>query len=285
MPAPVLRLLHLDHALVAVDKPSGMAVHRGWSRERYTVLQVLRDQVGRYVYPVHRLDRGTSGALVLAFDPDTARLASGGIRVLLRCDFVVDQKGNAIDGNHLRGELPTGDGVEGGVVRRRDLLVGGRRAGGRPLTEGITAEVLVVSGFEELAARAAEARGRIVLYDVPFVGYGATVRYRSTGAIEAAKLGAVATLLRSVGPFSMQTPHTGAMGYEDGVPPIPAAAITVEDAQMLHRMQDRGDRIVVRLRMEARTEPDVPSRNVVARIGATDGPHIAGKSGSGKTAG
>lgn len=73
MPAPLLRLLHRDGALVAVDKPSGMAVHRGWSQERYTVLQVLRDQVGRHVYPVHRLDRSTSGALVLALDPETAR--------------------------------------------------------------------------------------------------------------------------------------------------------------------------------------------------------------------
>jgi tRNA pseudouridine65 synthase len=73
MPAPILRLLHHDGSLVAVDKPSGMAVHRGWSQERYTVLQVLRDQVGRHVYPVHRLDRSTSGALVLAFNPETAR--------------------------------------------------------------------------------------------------------------------------------------------------------------------------------------------------------------------
>lgn len=73
MPAPILHLLHQNGSLVAVNKPSGMAVHRGWSQERYTVLQVLRDQIGRHVYPVHRLDRSTSGALVLALDPETAR--------------------------------------------------------------------------------------------------------------------------------------------------------------------------------------------------------------------
>ena len=73
MPAPVLRLLHHDGSLVAVDKPSGMAVHRGWSQERHVVLTVLRDQIGRHLYPVHRLDRGTSGALVMALDPATAR--------------------------------------------------------------------------------------------------------------------------------------------------------------------------------------------------------------------
>lgn len=82
MPVPIL---HQDDFLVAVNKPSGMAVHRGWSQERYTVLQVLRDQVGRHVYPVHRLDRGTSGVLVMAFDPGTARglqeqFEAGGVR-------------------------------------------------------------------------------------------------------------------------------------------------------------------------------------------------------------
>jgi tRNA pseudouridine65 synthase len=69
----ILTVLHQDGSLVAVDKPSGMAVHRGWSQERHVVLTVLRDQIGRHLYPVHRLDRGTSGALVLALDSATAR--------------------------------------------------------------------------------------------------------------------------------------------------------------------------------------------------------------------
>ena len=137
---------------------------------------------------------------------------------------------------------------------------------------GIEAEVLVVGSFEELERRSDEARGRIVLFDVPFTTYGETVRYRTGGAVAAARAGAVASLLRSVGPYSMQTPHTGTMSYEDGVPRIPAAAITVEDAMQLHRMQDRGDRIVVRLVMNARTLPDAESRNVVAEIRGTELP-------------
>ena len=131
---------------------------------------------------------------------------------------------------------------------------------------GIEAEVLVVGSFEELSRRAADARGRIVLFDVPFTTYGETVQYRTGGAVAAARAGAVASLLRSVGPYSMQTPHTGTMSYEDGVPRIPAAAITVEDAMMLRRMQERGERIVVRLSMSAETLPDAESRNVIAEI-------------------
>jgi carboxypeptidase Q len=70
----------------------------------------------------------------------------------------------------------------------------------------------------------------------------------------------------------MQSPHTGAMHYEDGVPKIPHAAITVEDAQMLHRMQDRGERIEVLLKMQAETLPDAPSRNVVAEVTGSEHP-------------
>ena len=131
---------------------------------------------------------------------------------------------------------------------------------------GISAEVLVVNSFDDLKARATEARCRIVLFDVPFTSYGATVRYRANGAVEAARVGAVAALVRSVTPYSMRTPHTGGMRYDSTVTRIPAAAITVEDAMMLHRMQDRGERIVVKLIMGAATLPDVRSRNVVAEI-------------------
>ena len=132
--------------------------------------------------------------------------------------------------------------------------------------DGIRAEVLVVSSFEELQSRAAEARGKIVLFDAPFVSYGETVQYRSQGAVAAARAGAVASLIRSVTPYSQQTPHTGGMSYAPGVQRIPHAAITVEDAMLLHRMQDRGERIEVLLKMEAQTLPDAPSRNVMAEI-------------------
>jgi len=76
----------------------------------------------------------------------------------------------------------------------------------------------------------------------------------------------VASLIRSVTPFSMNTPHTGGMSYEDGVPRIPHAALTLEDAAMLRRIRDRGERIEVRLFMEGRSEGMVESRNVMAEI-------------------
>lgn len=67
-------ILFRDQDLVAVAKPSGLSVHRGWDREPYAALQHVRDQLGCRVYPVHRLDRATSGVLLFALNPETARL-------------------------------------------------------------------------------------------------------------------------------------------------------------------------------------------------------------------
>ncbi|HUR95302.1 MAG TPA: M28 family metallopeptidase [Gemmatimonadales bacterium] len=131
---------------------------------------------------------------------------------------------------------------------------------------GITAPVLVVGSLEELERRGAEAKGKIVLIDTPFTDYAVTRRVRSDGPSAAARVGAVACLIRSVASSSIRSPHTGATRYDSTVARIPAAALSVEDAMMLHRFQDRGEHVVVTLRMSARTLPDAPSRNVVAEL-------------------
>lgn len=131
---------------------------------------------------------------------------------------------------------------------------------------GVQAEVVVVHTFEELDTAGARVRNRIVLFNVPFTNYGETVRFRATGASRAAKLGAVAMLIRSVGNDGLRTPHTGALNYSDDAPKIPAAAITVEDADRIQRMTDRGSRVVVALNMAAHFEPDAESANVVGEI-------------------
>jgi len=138
--------------------------------------------------------------------------------------------------------------------------------------QGITADVMVVTSYDDLRARAAEARGKIVLFNVPFTVYGQTVAYRSGGAVAAARAGAVASLIRSVTPYSMRTPHTGGMAYNDSVPKIPHAAITPEDADMIARMIQRGQRVTVKLTMSAQMMPDSPSRNVVAELRGSSAP-------------
>ena len=74
-PLPQL-ILHRDARCVAVAKPSGVATHRGWSDDDDALLQRVRDEVGAYVYPVHRLDRGASGIVLFALDQVAARAFS-----------------------------------------------------------------------------------------------------------------------------------------------------------------------------------------------------------------
>jgi carboxypeptidase Q len=131
---------------------------------------------------------------------------------------------------------------------------------------------MVVSSYDDLTARAAEARGKIVLFNVPFTTYGQTVQYRSGGAVAASRAGAVASMIRSVTPYSQNTPHTGGMAYNDSVPRIPHAAITPEDADMIARMVAQGERVAVKVTMSAHMLPDAQSRNVIGELRGTTSP-------------
>jgi carboxypeptidase Q len=144
---------------------------------------------------------------------------------------------------------------------------------------GITAPVLVVGSFDELTRRASEAKGKIILFDHPFPpekpgldGYREANVYRGGSPAAAAKLGAVGVLVRSISSFSIQNPHTGSTRYDSTLTKLPAAALSIEDAEMLHRMQERGDKVVVTLKMAAQMLPDAPSRNVVAELRGSEKP-------------
>ena len=137
---------------------------------------------------------------------------------------------------------------------------------------GVEADVLVVKTFDELTQHAAHAKGKIVLFNAPFTSYGQTNQYRTAGPSTAARAGAVAMLVRAVGPIGLRTPHTGGTNYSDGAAKIPAAAISVEDAERIQRLSDRGRRVRVRLKMDARFEADAESANVVGEIRGRDLP-------------
>lgn len=145
----------------------------------------------------------------------------------------------------------------------------------------LRAKVAVVSHVDEIAKRGKELAGKIVLINQampPFdherqsSGYGEAVSARTRGASEAAKVGARAVLVRSVTATSLNTPHTGALSYEEGVPKIPAAAITVEAAEYFVREVAHEKEVVVELKMGARLFGDVPSANVVAELRGREKP-------------
>ena len=137
---------------------------------------------------------------------------------------------------------------------------------------GLEADVLVVESFNELRMRAPEAKGKIVLFNEPFTNYADTVSYRTGSARAAAQAGAVAVLVRSVGPVGFRSPHTGSVQYQGDQPAIPAAAISGEDANRIARLLARGRKVRVHLSLEDRSEGDAESANVIGEIRGREKP-------------
>lgn len=135
--------------------------------------------------------------------------------------------------------------------------------------EGIVAEVVVVRSFEELEIIPENfIRGKIVLFDPVYTTYGGTVAYRS-GASKAAAKGAVVSLVKSITPFSINSPHTGSQSYDPNYPQIPTAAITVEDADLIRRIYDRGEKVVLNIKLLSTYETKISRNTLVDYIGTS----------------
>ncbi|HJV03617.1 MAG TPA: M20/M25/M40 family metallo-hydrolase [Burkholderiaceae bacterium] len=174
-------------------------------------------------------------------------------------------------------ELVEYAGRPAGITQRVVLTALG--GSGATPAAGLTAPVLVVHSFDELQAHAAEVKGRIVLFDVPFdqrmadrglagPAYGQGANYRVNGPRKAAELGAVAALVRSVGGADYRIAHTGATFLDDKAR-IPAAAVTTEDALLMARLSARGA-LKMHLTLTPQTLPDADSYNVIADLPGSD---------------
>jgi hypothetical protein len=139
--------------------------------------------------------------------------------------------------------------------------------------QGVEGPLLVVTSFEELAANPARAKGAIVLFNRPmdptlldpFEAYGGAVGQRARGAVEAAKAGAVAAIVRSMTTRLDDFPHTGAMHYEDGVARVPTAAVSTAGAERLAALARAGS-VRLHLELDCQILADAPSHNVVGEI-------------------
>jgi len=222
------------------------------SDKAYQRLAYLTDHIGNRLSGSENLDRAVAWAL--------AEMKKDGLENI---------RGEKVMVPHwVRGE----ESLEiTSPFNRKLAMLGLGNSVGTP-AEGITAEAVVVRSFDELDKLGASVRGKIVVYNAPFVSYGATVTYRLTGASRAARYGAVAALVRSITPVSLQTPHTGAMRYDESQPKIPTAAITIEGAELLQRMNDRGEHPRLHLKMEAKFLPDAESANVIAELKGSEKP-------------
>ncbi len=145
---------------------------------------------------------------------------------------------------------------------------------------GISAGVIEVKSFDELKALGTRAKGKIIFFNRPFDptqlntfdAYEGAVNQRGEGAIEAAKAGGVAALVRSMTLAMDTVPHTGAMWYLDTIPKVPAAAISTVDADILSGLLKKEADVTVHLRLTCQTLPDTESANVVGQITGTELP-------------
>jgi hypothetical protein len=171
-----------------------------------------------------------------------------------------------------RAELIGYAGRPQGVTQALHLTALGMSAGTSPA--GLIAPVIVVHSFDELQARAAEVRGHVVLFEWVFderladsghpdFAYGEGHHYRVDGPSAAAALGASAALVRSIGGADYRLPHTGITNWKPGQSPIPAAALSAEDADLITRLAAQGP-VVMKLQLGCQTLPDVDSANLIA---------------------
>jgi hypothetical protein len=149
--------------------------------------------------------------------------------------------------------------------------------------EGLTAEVVVVDDWKQLSALPpGSVKGKILLFNHKFDkelaaqgngldAYVGGVVYRGAGPIAAGGLGAAAVLVRSVGGADYRLPHTGMTAYANGVPKIPAAAVTAEDADLLKDLAGQGP-VKLHLTLTPQTLPDAESYNVIADWKGTEHP-------------
>ncbi len=137
---------------------------------------------------------------------------------------------------------------------------------------GITAPAVFVHDFAELDKFPdSEVKGKIVVFNPGWHGYGIGSMYRTGGPSRAGAKGAAAVLVRSATGLAMQIPHTGTLRYVEGQPKVPSAAISVEDALLIERLAKEGP-VQVHLEMDAHMEPDVKAGNVIGEIPGSEHP-------------
>jgi len=180
-----------------------------------------------------------------------------------------------------KGELVEFEGMAKNSVQKILMTA----LGGSVATDekGLTAEIVVVGSFDELNKLGREkVEGKIVLFNVKFdqtlaelnqagAAYGQVGQYRGGGAVAAAKLGAVAVLVRSAGGSQNRLAHTGMMRYAEGVNQIPAAAVPYEDAEIIAHLAKSG-KVKMKMLLTPKTFPNTTSYNVIADLKGSEKP-------------
>ena len=220
---------------------------------------------------------GTIGSR-LSGSPQAAQAVVWGKKTMLQCGFDSVYLQPVMVPHWVRGSVERASIIEGEKkIPLTICALGGSIATPK---EGITAEVIEVHSLDEAKNLGGKAKGKIVFYNRPMDptkvqtmdAYGGAVDQRGGGAIEAAKVGAVAALVRSMSLAIDDVPHTGVMHYVDSVQKIPSAAVSTAGANMLSEMLKKGKTVRVKIDLSCETLPDAESANVIGEIRGSEKP-------------
>jgi Zn-dependent M28 family amino/carboxypeptidase len=259
---PLALLLALPHLALADESAAKLLARASAGRGAWEIAQHLTDRIGP------RLSGSANAEKAVAWTAATMR--GWGLEVRLQPVTVP---------HWVRGiEAAT-------LVAPAEQRLAVTALGGSVATPaaGVTAPVVEVRTYDELRALGDAVRGKIVFYNRrmdpalvaagrSFEAYRLAVEFRGTGALEAAKQGAVAAVIRSVASHSLRTPHTGSTRYDETVPKIPIGALATEDADLVERLLARGDEVRMNLVLTPQQLPEVESANVIAEIRGTEAP-------------
>src|SRR5579863_816778 len=248
-----------------------------WTADQLRTMAAIRDAAIHSDYALERLHHLTDNVGPRLSGSPQAQQAVDYVAAEMRAlgaDVVLEK---ALVPHWVRGtevaELTAWPGQAPGTTQKIVLTALGGSVATPP--EGITAEVLVVDDWRELRDLPPHAaQGKILLFNHRFDkklaeqgnglgAYADSVVYRGNGPSVAAEQGALAVLVRSVGGADFRLPHTGQTAYAAGIPRIPAAAVTAEDADLLKNLTGQGP-VTLHLTLTPRSLPDAPSFNVIA---------------------
>ena len=164
-----------------------------------------------------------------------------------------------------------------GAIPLQVCALGGSVGTGK---KGIEAQVVEVRNFEELKSQAASIPGKIVFFNRPldatvintFSAYSGAVDQRGSGPSEAARLGAIGVIVRSMGPRDEDYPHTGSLRYAEDAPKIPAIAVSTRDAEVLSAQLKKEKDLRIHIETHCEILEDVLSHNVIGQLIGTDQP-------------
>jgi len=214
----------------------------------------------------------------LSGSPQAARAVEWGKKTMQQCMFDSVHLQPVMVPHWVRGSEERASIIDAGKETPLAICALGGSVG--TPKEGISAGIIEVHSLEEAKNLGEKAKGKIVFYNRPMdptkfstmAAYGGAVDQRGQGAIEGAKVGASAVLVRSMSLAIDDVPHTGAMYYVDGVPKIPAAAVSTAGANMLSELLRSGKDVRVSMTLSCETLPDVESANVIGEIRGTEKP-------------